>query len=109
MIEEHDERMFVAVLDDSVVGFVSWAGIELRTLYVDPAYNGKGIGEALHHACDEDARAIGRRIIRVDSSLSARGFYQRLGYNVVRKTFILNAGIRIPALVMHRSPRETTS
>ena len=106
MIEDHNERMFVALLDDIVAGFASWRDMEFLSLYVDPDHNGKGIGQSLHQACDTDASSLHRRIMRVDSTLSARGFYERMGYRFVRKTFHLSAGIRIPALSMRRPRRE---
>ena len=102
MVEAHGERMFVATLDDDVVGFASWKDIELCSLYVDPGHNGKGIGRALHQACDNDASALRRRIIRVDSTLTGRSFYERLGYRLTRRTFHRNGAVRIPALTMHR-------
>ena len=104
MVETQGERMFVATLDDVVVGFASWKDIELCSLYVDPDHNGKGIGRALHQACDDDASTLGRRIIRVDSTLTGRTIYERLGYRVTRRTFHRNGGVRIPALAMHRRP-----
>ena len=79
MVETHGERMFVATLDDVVVGFASWRDIELCSLYVDPNHNGKGIGWALHQACDDDASTMRRRIIRVDSMLTGRRFLRAVG------------------------------
>ena len=104
MVETHGERMFVATLDDVVVGFASWRDIELCSLYVDPNHNGKGIGRALHQACDDDASTMRRRIIRVDSTLTGRRFYEQLGYRLTRRTVHNNGGVRIPALTMHRRP-----
>ena len=109
MVETHGERMLVATFDGIVVGFASWKDIELCSLYVDPDHNGRGIGRALHQACEDDARAMGRRIIRVDSTLTGRGFYERLGYRLTRRTSHRNGSVRIPALVMHRRNVPTRS
>lgn len=48
-----DYTMYVAVLDDTVVGFVAHSEDELAWLYIDPAYMRRGIGKALvQHVID---------------------------------------------------------
>jgi ribosomal protein S18 acetylase RimI-like enzyme len=56
---------------------------EFRMLAVDPAAQGRGVGQALVEACIARARAVGASAIVIcvrDFSQSAQRLYQRLGF-----------------------------
>ncbi len=53
---------------------------EVWLLYTDPDWAGRGIGGALLARLEDDIRTRGHRVLRVESSLAARGFYERHGY-----------------------------
>jgi ribosomal protein S18 acetylase RimI-like enzyme len=89
----HPENVLVAELDGVVVG---WGKMEHPTplpssehvwhvngLAVDPAHEGRGIGQALMEALIEEARARGglRMTLRVFAANErARRLYERLGF-----------------------------
>jgi GNAT superfamily N-acetyltransferase len=83
-----DHPVWVAERDGAIVGFCNTApapedAAELRTLYLDPAVVGTGVGRALvRHALD-DLRARGVRAAVawvLDSNARARRFYERGGW-----------------------------
>lgn len=79
-----DEPILVAVLNEQIVGFVSWWPPEnfVHNLFVDPAYQRSGIGQLLLIAC---LRQIGRpaTLKCVQQNEAALRFYRRLGWEVV--------------------------
>lgn len=60
-------------------GLLAAAG-EILLLYVSPEHVGRGVGRDLLRALEERAVDRGLGEIRLDSSLTARGFYARHGY-----------------------------
>lgn len=76
-----EEGRLVAALDGEItVGDIFY----LSSLYVEPEYRGQGIGRQLVEAMEQEAAALGARMIRLDSfSYQGEGFYARLGYELV--------------------------
>ena len=62
----------------------TWAdACEIRTLWVHPCLRGRGHGEALLEAAEQEARLHGCRVILLSSySFQAPGFYQKHGYDL---------------------------
>ena len=74
---------FVAVDGDKVVGTISLGGDRLRQTYVAPEYQKHGLGRRLVEHLEAHARSLGVMELRLHSSLTARAFYARLGYEAV--------------------------
>jgi ribosomal protein S18 acetylase RimI-like enzyme len=97
-VAERLERadVLVAVLDGALVGAVTYAAdpespwvewnepgeAQIRLLAVDPAVQGRGVGEALVRACIERARAQGMTILlhTTNHMPAAQRLYTRLGF-----------------------------
>ncbi|CAO3415809.1 acetyltransferase [Azospirillum argentinense] len=82
--------------DDRPVGFLGMTGRKIDTLFVDPAWHGRGIGRALV------ARALeGGPELTVDvneQNSAARAFYQRLGFREVGRSALDDSGRPFPLL-----------
>ena len=64
--------------------FIYWADLaEIRSLAVEPEYEGKGIGRAVTGACIAEARDL--LIKRVFALTYKAVFFERLGFRVVNK------------------------
>ncbi|MGE8385794.1 MAG: GNAT family N-acetyltransferase, partial [Pseudomonas putida] len=74
---DHDEVVATASLEDDVV----------RSVFVAPEYQRSGIGEQLMLAVENEALMRGSQRLRVPSSITAQGFYTRLGYSKVRDEY----------------------
>ena len=76
-------------------GRITWPGAGLakvqRMAVVDDA-RGRGVGAALLHFLEHEARGAGARRFTLGAQLTARGFYRKLGYREVGEVF-LDAGI----------------
>lgn len=100
------ETFWIAALeDDSVIGFSSWRRDELVSLFVDPAYHGRGVGRALFDACEKNAAEKGHALRRLVATLNAVSYYEALGFRQVRESYREKQGQRIPHIEMTRDPR----
>ncbi|MBI6954619.1 GNAT family N-acetyltransferase [Pseudomonas sp. CCOS 191] len=83
-----DSRVvFVAVKQNDLLGTASLDGEVVRTVFVAPIHHGAGIGRQLMRAIHTAAIKAGVTALRVPSSITAQGFYARLGYRKLRDEF----------------------
>lgn len=70
-----------------LLGFASLASdnTEIDMLYVHPYAVRQGVGSALIDALERLARARGAKRLTVDASDTAQEFFERLGYQMVRR------------------------
>ena len=86
-IERGDELFVVATLNGVVCGFGSIvpASSELRAVYVDPDFGGRGVGSAILRRLEDMASDNGVSELQMDASVNAERFYVKHGYRVVRR------------------------
>ena len=80
------------------VGLLHRSG-EIRLCYLAPGAQRRGIGKAIYLALEVQAKAWGLRTLRLESTVSARQFYEALGFR--------SAGIATPGFgISHCHPYE---
>jgi len=79
--------MFVALNEKSIVGTASLDERVVRTVFVDPKFQGYGIGRALMARIEQAAVKKGVTVLAVPSSVTAEPFYTKLGFNAVRDSY----------------------
>jgi len=79
--ENLDNRLVIAERDSALAGvaLLHRSG-EIRLFYVAPEGIRAGVGRALLRALEGHARSWGIVTLRLDSSLTARHFYERCGF-----------------------------
>ncbi|MFO1087216.1 MAG: GNAT family N-acetyltransferase [Reyranellaceae bacterium] len=77
----------VAVLDGRVVGTASLDGDVVRTVFVAPDVQDRGVDVKLMRELERRARARGLAMLSVSSSITAEGFYAKLGFVAVRDSY----------------------
>jgi GNAT superfamily N-acetyltransferase len=77
-------QVFVAWRGDNLVGTASLDGAVVRSVFVDPAHQGGGIGRQLMDVIHATAARAGVNALRVPSSITAEMFYATLGYQKIR-------------------------
>lgn len=82
-------QMLLARCGGAVVGCVALRQIgegtcEMKRLFVQPAFRGKGIGKALAQAIIEEGRRIGYKSMRLDTAMEpARSLYKSLDFREI--------------------------
>ena len=81
-----DRQLFVAETGEPIVGCAGWRGKLLRHVYVAPNSERGGLGTRLVRRAESDFRdRTSGAELHVLSVLYARGFYEKLGYDLVTK------------------------
>lgn len=82
-----DDHMYVALINGRIIGCGGITGYwgsktesYLKTFFVDPDYQGKGVGEKLIRTVEKDAFFLRAWRTEVGSSITAKGFYLKMGY-----------------------------
>ncbi|WP_082828568.1 GNAT family N-acetyltransferase [Tistrella mobilis] len=80
-------QVLVAVAQAGVVGTASLDGGTVRSVFVHPGCHGRGIGAALMASIEQLALADGLSRLVVPSSVTAEGFYAKLGFMTLRDEY----------------------
>ncbi|WP_128929109.1 GNAT family N-acetyltransferase [Bradyrhizobium guangxiense] len=79
--------VFVATLGNRIVGAASLDDSVVRTVFVAPDVQARGIGKLLMAEIERTARARNIPSLTVPSSVTAETFYARLGFKAVRDSY----------------------
>ncbi|MCH4897427.1 GNAT family N-acetyltransferase [Pseudomonas sp. B707] len=82
-----ERQVLVATTGSHIVATASLDHDIVRSVFVDPRYQGKGIGRQLMERLQSLAINAGLNRLRVPSSITAEGFYASLGFEKVRDEF----------------------
>jgi ribosomal protein S18 acetylase RimI-like enzyme len=78
---------FVAIVNGQVVGTGSLNGQTVSSVYVHPDYQRRGIATKLMDAVENAANAQSQRTLSVQASVTAKSFYAKRGFKIVREGF----------------------
>ncbi|AZF43274.1 Protein export cytoplasm protein SecA ATPase RNA helicase [Pseudomonas sp. R1-43-08] len=79
--------VLVAVKADVIVATAALDANVVRSVFVNPALQGQGIGRLLMIEIELRAREAGVSVLSVPSSLTAEPFYSKLGFHTVRDVY----------------------
>ena len=86
-----------------VVGFAEPEGDgHLDMLYVSKNAVGRGVGRRLYEAAEREARERGLTAVFTDASVTARSFFERRGFGVVREQTVVRRGVGMTNFVMEK-------
>lgn len=90
----------LAVWEGKIAGFGDMAeGGYLNRLYVHKDFQRQGVATAL---CEALEQAAGTAVIRTHASLTARGFFEKRGYRLVREQQVERRGVLLTNFVMEK-------
>ncbi len=79
--------VLIATRDGQVVGTAALEGGTVRSVFVSPRHQGAGVGVAPMAAVERLAASQGCAVLCVPSSVTAQGFYRKLGFVAERDEF----------------------
>ncbi|MEG8235683.1 GNAT family acetyltransferase [Pseudomonas orientalis] len=79
--------VLVAIQDQVIVATAALDANVVRSVFVNPALQGQGIGRLLMIEIELRAREAGVTVLSVPSSLTAEPFYSKLGFHTVRDVY----------------------
>ncbi|CAN5700191.1 GNAT family N-acetyltransferase [soil metagenome] len=98
-------KTLVAVENDEVVGFAELeADGHLDMFYLRKDVVGRGVGQRLYRAVEGEALAWGVGRIFTEASITARPFFLRQGFDVVREQTVQRRRVSLTNFVMEKSP-----
>lgn len=86
-------HMLVAIVNSKIVGTGSLQDDTIYSLFVDPNHVGRGIGTKLIQKIEELAKNNHITVLKVPSSITAIGFYIRLGFLKEKEVFSQKSGL----------------
>ena len=105
-----DRRTLVAEEGGEVVGF---AELEedghLDMLYVRGDSVGRGVGRRLYRTVEREARGRGLGQIFTEASVTARPFFERRGFRLVRERTVVRRGVELTNFAMAKPLRPPST
>ncbi|WP_367607685.1 GNAT family N-acetyltransferase [Legionella sp. W05-934-2] len=86
-VKMKQRKIIVITEKNHIIGTASLEGNLVRTVFVLPNKQGKKAGSLLMHYLEEMARKESISSLTVSSSITAEGFYQKLGYSALRNEY----------------------
>jgi ribosomal protein S18 acetylase RimI-like enzyme len=105
-ILSNNETLYVAIVDDRVVGFGCLIPNkqEVTGVYVHPDYGQRGIGRQLLKRMIQQAQEMKLRRLHLHASLNAVPFYSACGFTVIKQdVHRLRSGREMPCALMEKT------
>lgn len=98
-----DRITLVAEEDGGVIAFAELEGDgHLDMFYCRQDVVGRGVGSSLYRAIEREARDRGLVRITIESSITARPFFERHGFLVVREQLVSLGGVEMTNFAMEK-------
>lgn len=93
----------VSVVGEAIVGYadVQASGL-IDHFYVHKDWQRRGVGTALMRALEAEAHRLGLKEVHSRVSLTARPFFERSGFSVIREQEVVIDGVRLRNVLMAR-------
>ncbi len=88
-----ERNFFLAEKDKKIIGTITLEHDYIGVLFIHPDYMNLGIGTLLMHHVEQIARENNIKKIRLNSSITAKLFYHKLGYELIKKNVHEDVGI----------------
>jgi putative acetyltransferase len=104
-LRRFNESIWVAVIDDRLVGFAALANDKpwINGLFVHPDFTRQKIGTQLIQVMEKEAIRLNWRCLWVYSSLNGQYFYRARGYQFLTQDNILLSRQRFPVILMKKT------
>ena len=98
-------KRWVAIENNKIIGFCDHHLLksELLGLYVHKDYMGRGVGSRLLKTAEASLKKRGCKKIEIESSVTAKPFYQKSEYKVVKKSMHEFMGTKARVFIMTKN------
>ncbi len=93
---------FVAETRAEIIGFCEGVPGEVRAVFVDPEWVGRGVGATLLSHALSLAGAQHAGPVRLQSTLNAVAFYERFGFREVKRSTLRRNEVEVPVVLMEK-------
>lgn len=91
-----EQHFLLIKIEEQIVGYASLdKNHYVDLLYVHKDFQRKGIAKALILALEEEARKVGTQLLSADVSKTARPFFEKMGFEVIKEQTNLIKGVEI--------------
>ena len=98
-----DRPTWVALIDDVIAGFIDLEGSgHIDMLFVDPACQRRGVASVLLDTVENAARVQRLAVLDTDASITARPFFEKHGFQIVRSQEVALRGQRLTNFRMEK-------
>src|SRR5471032_1990719 len=98
-----DRPTWVALIDGVIAGFIDLEGSgHIDMLFVDPACQRRGVASVLLDTVENAARGQRLAVLDTDASITARPFFEKHGFQVVRSQDVALRGERLTNFRMEK-------
>ncbi|WP_031357221.1 GNAT family N-acetyltransferase [Caballeronia sordidicola] len=98
-----DRSTWIALIDDVIAGFMDLEGNgHIDMLFVNPPNQRKGVASALLDTVENAARGQRLAVLDTDASITARPFFEKHGFQVVRSQDVALRGQRLTNFRMEK-------
>ncbi|MFA7245182.1 MAG: GNAT family N-acetyltransferase [Candidatus Magasanikbacteria bacterium] len=97
-------KRWVALDGEKIIGFTDhpFYKCEIWGLYVHKDYIGKGVGNKLIKTVEKSLCKQGCKKIKVQSTITAKAFYQKQGYKLQKKSFDLIENQKVTTYILSK-------
>jgi putative acetyltransferase len=98
-----DRPTWVALIDDVIAGLIDLEGSgHIDMLFVDPACQRRGVASVLLDTVENAARVQRLAVLDTDASITARPFFEKHGFQIVRSQEVALRGQRLTNFRMEK-------
>ncbi|MCT3761894.1 GNAT family N-acetyltransferase [Elizabethkingia anophelis] len=98
------QYILVAEYDGEITGFISLKdGYYIDYLYIHADYQHQGIAKRLYKAIEEKALLEKQSLLMADVSITAKPFFERIGFKIIRQQQVKLKGIELTNYKMEKS------
>jgi putative acetyltransferase len=95
--------IIIAEVNGQLAGFCGYDGMgQIDFLYVDHRFQRRGVATALYRHVETEMRALKIGRLFTEASITARPFFERMGFAVIRKQSVQIRGITLRNYAMEK-------
>jgi len=81
-----DQKLFIAYVEQQIVGLTGWKDLTLKHVYIDPKFERRGIASKLvMHTQQDYITRTKNNILKTGCVLYAVDFYQKQGFEIIHQ------------------------